>query len=348
MSNQKKQKKQKSGTGAGIIAFGAVYAVLSAIFHPHSLIGYLLTAALSFFGGSIIRVMAQGLDLTTHNKEPESLQKVQADTGNPEVDELLTRGREMIREIRLENDKIPDESLSAKLDELENYCAEIFRAVYQKPAKAPQIRKFMEYYLPTTLKMVKNYRLLGERDLNNKANREARRRIDEALGVVNEGCSHMLEQLYKDDMLDITTDIDVLEQMLKRDGLTESDLRKAARQAGEAAQLDNQLEQMRRQMQQAQQTARQPVQQTNPAQQAVPAQQVQTIPAQQTVPAQQVQTMPPQQPIAAPVLQPSQTQQQVDWAKMQAQQHFPQAPTLSGGMYPAYGDQAVQHAPKQQ
>ena len=340
MSNHKKQKKQKKGSGAGIIAFGAVYALLSAIFHPHSLIGYLLTAAFSFFGGSVVRIMAQGLDLTTHNKEPESLQKVQTDTGNPEVDELLTRGREMIREIRSENDLIPDESLSAKLDELENYCAEIFRAVYKKPAKAPQIRKFMEYYLPTTLKMVKSYRQLGERDARSDENRKARRRIDDALGVVNDGCRHMLDQLYRDDMLDLTTDIDVLEQMLKRDGLTEGDLRKAARQAKEAAQLDAQLDNMRRQMQQVHQTAQAaPVQTAQPAAQTVPAQQ----PAAQTIPAQQ--------PIAAPVLNPSGVQQQVDYAKLQSQQHFPQAPTLSGGMYPpAWGDQAqaVQQAPQKQ
>lgn len=330
MANQKQakqKKKQKSGMGAGIIAFGAVFALFSSIFHPHSLGGYLLNVVLSFFAGSIVRVMAQGLDLTTHNKEPESLQKVQADTGNPEVDELLNRGREMIKEIRIENDKIPDESLSAKLDELENSCAEIFRAVYDKPSKAPQIRKFMEYYLPTTLKMVKNYRLLSERDYGNAENRKARQRIDEALGVVNNGCRHMLDQLYRDDMLDITTDIDVLEQMLKRDGLTENDLRKAAQQARQAAQLDQQLEAMRKQMQAAQQTA----------------QSVQ-------VPQQVQQAQPAQQPIVAPVMNQSGVQQQVDYAQLQAQQHFPQAPTLSGGMFPAYGDQAqaVQPAPNQQ
>ena len=330
MANQKQakqKKKQKSGMGAGIIAFGAVFALFSSIFHPHSLGGYLLNVVLSFFAGSIVRVMAQGLDLTTHNKEPESLQKVQADTGNPEVDELLNRGREMIKEIRIENDKIPDESLSAKLDELENSCAEIFRAVYDKPSKAPQIRKFMEYYLPTTLKMVKNYRLLSERDYGNAENRKARQRIDEALGVVNNGCRHMLDQLYRDDMLDITTDIDVLEQMLKRDGLTENDLRKAAQQARQAAQLDQQLEAMRKQMQAAQQTA-QSVQVPQQAQQAQPA----------------------QQPIVAPVMNQSGVQQQVDYAQLQAQQHFPQAPTISGGMFPAYGDQAqaVQPAPNQQ
>ncbi len=352
MSNHKqarKQKKQKSGTGAGIIAFGAVFALLSSIFHPHSLFGYLLTAAFSFFGGSVIRVMAQGLDLTTHNKEPESLQKVQADTGNPEVDELLTRGREMIKEIRHENDLIPEESLSAKLDELENACAEIFRAVYDKPAKAPQIRKFMDYYLPTTLKMVKNYRLLGERDYGNEENRKARARIDEALGVVNTGCRHMLDQLYRDDMLDITTDIDVLEQMLKRDGLTENDLRKAAQQARDAAQLDSQLEELRRRMQAAQQTA-----QVAPVQQTVPAQQtVQAAPVQQTTPVQQAAQQ--VQYIAAPVMNQSGQQQPFTYAQLQAQQHIPQAPTLSGGMYPPQagvqaqaGAQAVAQAPENQ
>ena len=342
MANQKQakqKKKQKSGTGAGIIALGAVFALFSSIFHPHSLGGYLLTAVLSIFAGSIVRVMAQGLDLTTHNKEPESLQKVQADTGNPEVDELLNRGREMIKEIRTENDKIPDESLSAKLDVLENSCAEIFRAVYDKPAKAPQIRKFMEYYLPTTLKMVKNYRLLGERDYGNAETQKARQRIDEALGVVNTGCRHMLDQLYRDDMLDITTDIDVLEQMLKRDGLTENDLRKVAQQARQAAQLDSQLDHMRQQMQAVKQTA----------QSMQMVQQAQRVPVmEQTQPVQQAQ--PAQQPIVAPVMNQSGVQQQVDYAQLQAQQHFPQAPTLSGGMFPAYGDQAqaVQPAPNQQ
>ncbi len=341
MSNRKqaRQKKQKSGNGAGIVAFGAVFALLSALFHPHSLGGFLLTAALSFFGGAIIRTMAQGLDLTTHNKESESLRKVQADTGNPEVDELLNRGREMIIQIRQENDLIPDESLSAKLDELENSCAEIFRAVYDKPAKAAQIRKFMEYYLPTTLKMVKSYRLLGERDYGNPENVKARQRIDEALGVVNTGCRHMLDNLYKDDMLDITTDIDVLEQMLKRDGLTEGDLRRAAQQAREAAQLDRQLEEYRQRIQSVQQQAQQPVTVAQPT-----AQVQQTLTA-----AQQAMQAAQSQPIAAPILQPSaQVGQQIDYAKLQSQQHYPQAPTISGGMFPTYGDQAVQQAPRQE
>jgi hypothetical protein len=93
----------------------------------------------------------------------------------------------MIAAIRQENDLIPDSSLSQKLDQLENQCAEIFRAVYDKPHKAPQIRKFMEYYLPTTLKMVRGYRMLDERGITGTEAMDARNRIDDALVVVLQG-----------------------------------------------------------------------------------------------------------------------------------------------------------------
>ena len=235
---KKNQKKQKSGLGAGLLAFGMAFAAYSAVFKPHSIGAYVLAFALSGFLGAIIRVMAQGLDTTQNQKTPESLKKVQGDTGNPEVDELLARGREMIADIRRENDLIPDDSLSGKLDILENKCAEIFRAVYDKPNRASQIRKFMEYYLPTTLKMVKGYRMLDERGITGQDAVYACNRIDDALLVVLQACEKMLDKLYQDDVLDLTTDIDVLEQMLKRDGLSESDLDIAAAQAKRAAQID--------------------------------------------------------------------------------------------------------------
>lgn len=239
MSSKKKNKSyERKGIGSGIIAFGAVFALYSMIFKPHSIFGFVLALALSGFAGAIVRVMAQGLDLSTPEKTPDSLQKVQGDTGDPDVDALLEKGREMIRKIRTQNDLIPDSGLSAQLDRLENKCAEIFRAVYDKPHKASQIRKFMEYYLPTTLKMVGGYRMLDERGVSGTEAAAAKNRISDALEVVLQGCDKMLDKLYQDDVLDLTTDIDVLEQMLKRDGLTESDLERAAAQAREAARID--------------------------------------------------------------------------------------------------------------
>lgn len=333
MSNGKKDKKK--GNKAGTIAFGVSFLVLSSIFKIHGLIGLGVILALSSFVSGIFRTMAEGLDLTTKSqrrqqeqerqqreqleaemlkkqqeqKKNDPLEKIKGETGHPEADELLAKGRQMIREIREENAKIPDESLTKKLDTLERLCSEIFRAVYEKPSKAQQIRKFMDYYLPTTLKMVKSYRMLGERSLAASDVEDARRRIDDALGVVTTGCRKMLNNLYKDDMLDIATDIDVLEQMLKRDGLTENDLELAAEQAKQAAHIDM-------------------------AAQAAKAQRQQSAAAASAAAA----------PSAPTMKTDSGVQREMEAVKTEAAQHMPQVPTISGEMFPTYDGQATAQA----
>ena len=126
-----KGKKKKSGNGAGAVAFGVTFVLLSSIFKIHGLFSLAVQLAVSAFVSAVIRTMAQGLDLTTDDqkkkmaeeaaaeaaKEEEkrkndALERLKANTGNPDVDQLLTQGREMIAEIRKENDLIPDESLS--------------------------------------------------------------------------------------------------------------------------------------------------------------------------------------------------------------------------------------------
>lgn len=325
MSNNKKPKKSK-GTGAGIIAFGVVFALFSVLFKPHSIGAFVLAFALSGFAGAIIKTMAQGLDLTVKEKTPDSLQKVQGDTGNPDVDALLEKGRAMIMEIREENKKIPDTSLTSKLNQLENQCAEIFRAVYDKPAKASQIRKFMDYYLPTTLKMVKGYRVLGERNVAGEDAAAARRRIDDALGVVLKGYQKMLDNLYRDDVLDITTDIDVLEQMLRRDGLTESELEKAAAQAREAARIDAEATRVARERAQAEAARK--------AAEEDAAHKAEQEAARRADEAQKAQAVPAPQRQAD-----SGVKRQVEGALRDARSHMPQVPTMSGEMFPSYFNQ---------
>jgi len=324
-----KKNKKKTGNGAGAISFGTVFLILAGIFGFSGLIKLLVFLGLSAAIGSVIRIMAQGLDTTTkaqreqqereeaeaaaeaeRKRQQDVLERFKSDTGNTEVDSILARGRMMIQEIRRENDLIPDTSLSDKLDTLEKMCGSVFQAVYADPSKASQIRKFMEYYLPTTLKMVRSYRMIDERNVPLQEAQDAKRRIDSALGVVNNGCRKMLQNLYKDDMLDITTDIDVLEQMLKRDGLTESDLQMAAEQARQAAELDRLMAQQRQQTQTA-----------KPAQ-------------------AQTQQAAPQYD--------SGVNSAINAAQQQAQQHMPQVPTLSGSYYPSYGGQAMAQAPRRE
>ena len=173
-------------------------------------------------------------------KETQTAPKQEAEpsTGNAELDKMLKDGRLAIAEMKRLDDNIAAPGISADIVRLEQVSQKIFDEVKRDPSKLPQIRKFMDYYLPTTLKMVRGFRTLDERGITGAQAQDARRRIGDALDVVIHGCQRLLENLYRDDVLDLTTDIDVLEQMLKRDGLTESDLERAAAQAREAARID--------------------------------------------------------------------------------------------------------------
>ena len=242
MANKQKNKQQIKGRKAGWIAFGVTALLYAAIFPLYRIGDFILAAAVAFLVGKVVSIMGSGLDLTTHNREDREREAKQVAelplSGDDAADAMISRGQDMLHQIRSENDAIPDEVLSGQMDELEHLCVQIFKTVAEKPGKAPQIRKFMDYYLPTTLKMVRGFRTLDERGITGAQAQDARRRIGDALDVVIHGCQRLLENLYRDDVLDLTTDIDVLEQMLKRDGLTESELERAAAQAREAARID--------------------------------------------------------------------------------------------------------------
>lgn len=283
MSNQSSKNKQSKGKKAGSMAFGItflLYFIFVGRFGFGGLFGGLIVAGLV---SSIVRSMASGLDLKANNNQnaerrARAAKPVEAvveekpvttvpagKTGNPEVDAILEKGRKTILQIREENRKIPDALLTDKLNQLEILCGEIFRTVHDRPEKAPQIRKFMDYYLPTTLKIVSTYRMISERGAFGSEMAQARQRIEDALGTVIKGCQKLLSKLYQDDVLDITTDIDVLEQMLKRDGLTETELQIAADQARRAAEINMAIDQK------AKAAAQQPSQQIKHTQQQTSA-----------------------------------------------------------------------------
>ena len=252
MSNSTRKDRQNRGKKAGSMAFGISLVVCFALLGFSGFGGLIGAFILSGIVSSVVRSMVSGQDLQANNNQSDE-RKMRAampvaappveKTGNQEVDTLLDKGQEAIRQIREENLKIPDALLTDKLAQLEILCGEIFRAVHEKPEKAPQIRKFMEYYLPTTLKIVRTYRTIDERGVGGAEIVEARQRINDALSTVIKGCQTLLSKLYQDDVLDITTDIEVLEQMLRRDGLTETELQLAADQARRAAEINAAVDQ---------------------------------------------------------------------------------------------------------
>ena len=212
------QQNKKNDTKAYVISFiamGAVVVLYSLIFPMYRWQHYLIVAGIALLVGRVVFIMAQGLDTSKEAPAQQPIPK----TGDNAVDSLVEKGQEMLAEIRKENDLIPDAQLTAQMNQLDKVANQIFHTVAEHPEKAPQIRRFMDYYLPTTLKMLTGYRKMDERQVKGENANEARAQIREAMDTVLKAFDKQLDALYQDELLDISTDIDVMETMLRQDGL---------------------------------------------------------------------------------------------------------------------------------
>ncbi len=130
------------------------------------------------------------------------------------------RYKAILRQIRKLNDDIPDEGVSRRIDEIEDLTSRIFQAVQEKPEKEPQIKSFMSYYLPTTLKLLRSYADFERSGASGENISSAKAEIERILDTLVDGFRKQLDKLYESEAMDISSDIDVLETMLRRDGLT--------------------------------------------------------------------------------------------------------------------------------
>lgn len=229
----KKTGQKKKELIAGLVGGGFVCALYAAIFGFGKPIHLLIGIPLSLLAGWAVSVMARPLD--TGKKAPEQHKDPIPLTGNAYADEMIDRGQKLMKEIRDENDLIPDEHLTEQILQLDEVMDKIFRAVAEQPGKAPQIRRSMDYYLPTTLKMLSGFRTMDERNLQGEMAEKTRRQIHDAMDIVVTAFSRQLDTMYQADVLDISTDIDVLETLLKQDGLLENVIRRAPQSAVEKA-----------------------------------------------------------------------------------------------------------------
>ena len=224
-TDKQQGKQQNKGRKAGWIAFGATALIYAAIFPLYRIGDFMLAAALSFLVGKVVSIMGSGLDLTTHNKEDAEKAAQQVEdlplSGDEAADAMIARGQDMLHQIRAENDAIPDQVLSGQMDELERLCVQIFKTVAEKPAKAPQIRKFMDYYLPTSLKLLNTYAELDNQGVEGENISESKRRIEQTMDTLVKAFENQLDRLFASDALDVSTDIDVMQNMLRADGLTD-------------------------------------------------------------------------------------------------------------------------------
>lgn len=135
-----------------------------------------------------------------------------------EAGEVIEEGKSYVRLIRQCNDEIPGEEMSDKLDRLELLVTRIFEQVEKEPELAPELRKMLSFYLPTTKKLLEAYRDLDRQQLDLSNVEQTKREIESAVDNINEAFEKFLDELFREKAWDIQSDISALHTILKQDG----------------------------------------------------------------------------------------------------------------------------------
>ena len=151
-----------------------------------------------------------------------------------DVRKVLQKGDEYTKKIREANEAMPEEQITEKLTRLEMIISKIFAQVKKEPGEAKNLSQFMDYYLPTTWKLIQAYKEMDAQPVQGENITAAKKEILESLDTINDAFETLLDSMFKDKAWDVSTDISVMKSMMKQEGLMGSDFKA---QGGAAAQV---------------------------------------------------------------------------------------------------------------
>ena len=199
----------------------AVYALVFPLFKVgHFAIAAAVAVAAYFVSRCFFKDVREEIEV-----EPEPVR-----TGNEALDKMIADGQLAMKEMRRLDDNIKDEVISGQIRKLEELSGKIFEQVKLKPEKLPQIRKFMDYYLPTTLKLLNAYDRMGAQGVSGGNIGATMERVENIMGTIVTAFEKQLDALFGAEALDISTDITVLENMMAREGLKEDAVHRTVQQ----------------------------------------------------------------------------------------------------------------------
>ena len=212
---------------APFYAVAVLWLAYGLLFPLYAPVHYILLAAASgvvFFAVNAVCKNA-GTVGGTEQAAPKAAEKKEETTGNAELDKMLKDGRLAISEMKRLDDNIADEGISADIVRLEQVSQKIFDEVKRDPKKLPQIRRFMDYYLPTTLKLLNAYDRASAAGISGENVDATKAKVEGMMRTIVAAFEKQLDSLYGAEALDISTDITVLENMMAREGLTDGPLK---------------------------------------------------------------------------------------------------------------------------
>lgn len=212
-----------------VLAIGVTWLIWAFAFPLYRPLHFVAAAAVS----ALVYVLSRSLiwkDRTVVVAEAPKAEEKKEEQKKPQTEEekalaeLRTERDKAVSEMRRLNSAIADPKISAQIDHLEDVTGKIFDVVAEKPAKRPQIRRFLQYYLPTTLKILNAYDRMGDAGIEGQNISATKEKVEGMMDTITAAFDKQLDALYGEEALDISTDITVMEQMLAREGLGDNQM----------------------------------------------------------------------------------------------------------------------------
>lgn len=200
-----------------IYAIGLLWLIYSLIFSMYTLMDLIMATIISLICYVVLSKVIPGKTIM--------VEKVitPADTGNDLANQYINDGRGKAKEISQIGTNLKNTNIGSQVFYIESTLNKILDFITKYPNKARTLRTFMDYYLPTTIKLLENYEHLNSQGLSGENIDEALKKIENVMNVMTEAFTKQLDSLFEDKTLDISSEVSVLKDILKREGLTSSD-----------------------------------------------------------------------------------------------------------------------------
>lgn len=159
------------------------------------------------------------------NKKEEANEGL-SDSEREEIKSIIEMGRNYIEQIKKVRNELYKEEIAIKLDKLQNIVNQILDYIEKNPKKLQEVNKFINHYLPITIKLINSYKDLSNQLVQGENIKNAKIEIEKSIDIINNAFENLLDDLFEDIVLDISTDISVLKTLFKQEGLTEEDFKK--------------------------------------------------------------------------------------------------------------------------
>lgn len=163
---------------------------------------------------------------TRQEKLEKELEQTQRANTDPQLQEVLDRGNAYVRKIRACNDAIPGEEISRKISRMELIVEKIFERAREHPEIVPDLKKLMDYYLPMTVKLLDAYADMDAQPVQGQTIQTSKKEIEDTLDTLNAAFEKLLDSVFQDTAMDVSSDISVLHTLLAQEGLTEDEFSK--------------------------------------------------------------------------------------------------------------------------